>query len=301
MIMRRKTILIGLALFMLVVGYSQVTLAENFTYTQPMLRMGVGARALAMGGAYVAVANDATAGYWNPAGLSQIEKVSFASMIAANMTADRKYNYLAIAGKFNFGSLGFSWLNSGTSDIAGYDGSAAPTGDFGFNDHVFLFSYGNALEKLQVGFNFKVIHSRADASKSYSATGVGFDAGVMFKIDDMVHLGVTASDLGTKIDGEDVAANFRVGVAMYPVEGFTIPLDIEKTQNMSEIKLRTGAEYSYQFADDYFAAMRAGVNDGNFAIGAGLTIMTRYAIDYAYVSEPGDFEENHRISVSVNW
>jgi hypothetical protein len=32
----------------------------------PMLRMGVGARALAMGGAYVAEAHDATAGYWNP-------------------------------------------------------------------------------------------------------------------------------------------------------------------------------------------------------------------------------------------
>jgi hypothetical protein len=302
LIMTRKTILIGLALFMLVVGYSQVALAENSTFNMPMLREGIGARALAMGGAYVAVANDATAGYWNPAALSEIEKVSFASMIAANMAEDRKHNYLAIAGKFEFGAIGFSWLNSGTSDIVEYDASNTEVGEFGYNDHVFLFSYGNALEKLQFGMNFKVVHSRADASDNYSATGVGFDAGVKFAINEMVHLGVTASDLGTKVGGDNVPANFRIGAAMFPVEGFIIPLDIEKTQNVSELKLRVGAEYSYQFADEYFAAMRAGVNDGEFAIGAGLTIMTRYSIDYAYVSERSDaFGENHRISVSANW
>ncbi len=292
----------GFALFMLVVGYSQVALAEDDNHAWPMLRMGVGARALAMGGAYVAVTNDATAGYWNPAGLSEIEKVSATGMVAANMSEDRKYNYLAVAGKFNFGSLGFSWLNSGTSDLAGYRPDASPTGDFNFNDHVFLFSYGNALEKLQVGFNLKVLHSKADAADDYSVAGVGFDAGVKYIIDDMFHLGITASDLGTKISDDEVPASFRIGAAMFPVEGFIIPVDIQKTQNTSDIKLRMGAEYSYQFADEYFAAMRAGVNDGEFAIGAGLTIMTRYSIDYAYVSEHSDaFGENHRISVSANW
>ena len=288
-------------LFMLVVGYSQVALADNYNHNMPMLRMGVGARALAMGGAYVAVANDATAGYWNPAGLSQIEKVSFASMIAANMAEDRKYNYLAIAGKFEFGSVGFSWLNSGTSDIDGRDNIGNPTGDFNYNDHVFLFSYGKAMEKFQVGVNFKVIYMKADSKTDFSKSGVGFDAGVKYIIDEKVHLGVTAFDLGTKV-GDEVPANFRVGVAVFPVEGFTIPLDIQKTQNESEIKLRTGAEYSYQFADDYFAAVRGGVNDGEFCIGAGLTILSRYSIDYAYVSENSDaFGENHRVSLSINW
>ncbi len=300
--MSRKTTLVGLALFMLVVGYSQVALAKDFNYAMPMLRMGVGARALAMGGAYIAVADDASAGYWNPAGLSQVEKISFASMIAANMSENRKYNYLAIAGKFEFGSLGFSWLNAGTSDIMERATRDADAHEFGWNDHVFLFSYGNAMEKLHIGFNFKVVHSKADVTDSYSATGIGFDAGAKFQLDEMIDLAVTASDLGTKVGGDNVAANFRVGVAVYPVEGFTIPLDIEKTQNLSEIRLRMGAEYSYQFAEDYFAAMRAGVNDGEFAIGAGLTIMQRYSIDYAYVSEHSSaFGENHRISVSANF
>ena len=281
--MSKKILAIGLALFMLVVGYSQIAIAKDFNHNLPMLRMGVGARALAMGGAQVAVANDATAGYWNPAALSQIEKFSVSSMIAANMSEDRKYNYLAIAGKFDFGAIGFSWLNAGTSDIDGRDGTGVQTSMFDWNDHVFLFSYGNMMENFQVGFNFKVVYSKADANDDYSSTGVGFDAGVKYAINDMVHLGVTAMDLGTKVGGDEIPATFRVGGAVMPVEGFTIPVDIEKIQNKSELILRTGAEYSYMFADEYWAAVRGGVNDGEFTIGAGLTIMNRYSIDYAYV------------------
>ena len=61
----------------------------------PMLRMGVDARALSMGGAYVAMASDATAGYWNPAGLADIEKASLTAMYSADMSYDRSYNYFA--------------------------------------------------------------------------------------------------------------------------------------------------------------------------------------------------------------
>jgi len=294
----RKTLALSLALFILVVvGCSQVAIAEQYNHAMPMLRMGVGARALAMGGANVAVANDATAGYWNPAGLSQVEKFSFSSMVAANMSEDRKYNYLALAGKFEFGAIGFSWLNAGTSDIMKYSSQEVREGDFDANDHAFLFSYGNAMENLMVGFNFKVVYQKID---DYSKSGVGFDAGVKYAVDEMLHLGVTASDLGTKI-GESVPATFRIGAAVFPVEGFTIPVDIEKVQHRSELKLRLGGEYAYQFADDYFGAVRGGVNDGEFTIGAGLKIMGKYSLDYAYISENGDaFGENHRISLTIN-
>jgi hypothetical protein len=295
----RKTKALSLALFILmVVGCSQVALAEDYNHAMPMLRMGVGARALGMGGAYIAVANNAAAGYWNPAGLSQVEKWSFSSMIAANMSEDRKYNYLAIAGKFNFGALGFSWLNSGTSEIDKYSDVGVANGSFDANDHAFLFSYGNMMDKLMFGMNFKVVYQKID---DYSKSGVGFDAGVKYIVDDKANIAVVAQDLGTKV-GKAVPATFRVGIAVFPVEGFTIPLDIEKVQHRSEIKLRAGAEYSYQFATDYWAAVRGGVNDGEFTIGAGLKVAARYGLDYAYISEAGDaFGENHRISLSIDW
>jgi hypothetical protein len=294
---RKSSVLSSVLLILLVVGCSQVALATDFNHALPMSRMGVGARPLAMGGAYVAVADDATAGYWNPAGLSQVEKFSFSSMIAANMDYDRKFNYLAVAGKFEFGSLGFSWLNAGTSDIRERDANGNPGEYFDWNDHLFIASYGNMMENFMVGFNFKVAYQKA---QDESTAGVGFDAGVKYVVNEMVHIGMTATDLGTKLN-KTVPATFRVGAALFPVEGFTIPIDLEKIQHKSEIALKLGGEYSYQFAEDYWAAVRGGVNDGEFTLGAGIVVAGKYGLDYAYVSEHGDaFGENHRISLTFD-
>lgn len=286
----KKFLLVTLTVFFCVLGYSQVSLADD-NHALPMMRMGVGARALAMGGAHTAVAVDATAGYWNPAALAQLEGLSMSTMIATNMAFDRKYNYLSIANKFDFGALGFSWLNAGTSDIVPSDGS----GTFDANDHVFLFSYGNQMDKFFIGFNFKVLYSKAD---DYSNTGVGFDAAAKYVLSDYAHLGVFAGDLGSKYGRNEVPAVFRIGVALFPMAGFVVPVEIEKIQDRSELKFRIGGEYSYMFADEYHGAFRAGVNDGSFTIGAGLIVMGQYTIDYAYVTEATSaFGENHRVSV----
>ncbi len=295
-IISRNLLLVTLTVFFCVLGYSQVSLADD-NHALPMMRMGVGARALAMGGAYTAVASDATAGYWNPAALAQLEGLSVSTMVAANMSFDRKYNYLSVGYKFKFGALGFSWLNAGTSDIP-HGTESGKTGTFDSNDHVFLFSYGTQMEKFYFGMNFKVLY---DKTEDYSNTGVGFDAAAKYAITDYAHLGIFAGDLGSKYGRNEVPAVFRVGVAVFPTENFTIPLEIEKLQNRSNIKLRIGGEYSYEFADNYFGAFRAGVNDGSFTIGAGLVIMGQYTIDYSYITEATDFMgENHRVSVGVN-
>jgi len=274
----RKTLALSLALFILiVVGCSEVAVAKDYNHALPFLRMGVGARALGMGGAYVAVADDATAGYWNPAGLSSVGKFSFSSMIAANMGEDRKYNYLSVAGgNFRFGTIGFSWLNAGTSDIASYSSDGVREADFSANDHAFLFSWGNNMATdLSFGVTAKVVYQKID---DFSKTGVGFDVGVLYNI-----------------------SSTAQGAVVFPTAGFTIPIEIEKVQHRSEIKLRGGAEYATQFGTNYWGAVRGGVNDGDFTIGAGLKIAGRYSIDYAYITEANDaFGENHRISFTVD-
>lgn len=296
----RKFLLVTLTVFFCVLGYSQVSLADD-NHALPMMRMGVGARALAMGGAYTAVASDATAGYWNPAALAQLEGLSVSTMVAANMSFDRKYNYLSVGNKFKFGALGFSWLNAGTSDIP-YGADETETGTFDANSHVFLFSYGTQMERFFFGLNFKILYDKTD---DVSNSGVGFDAAAKFAITEFAYLGLFAGDLGSKYGRNEVPAVFRVGVSFSPQEGFlqgfTLPLEIEKLQDRSNIKLRMGGEYSYQFADNYFGAFRAGVNDGAFSIGAGLIIMGQYTIDYSYVTESENFMgENHRVSLGVN-
>lgn len=294
-----KLVIFAGLLSTLLVGGSGLALAEdNHAFTT--FRSGVGARALAMGGAYSAVADDATAGYWNPAGLTAIERFNLSTMISANMSYDRQYNYVALG--YNFGRAGwgaFSWVNGGVNDLDKTDAGFNKSGTFNADEHGFLFSYGNKMNKLHVGMTFKVGYQKID---DYSKTGVGFDAGLKYILSDAVHLAVTGRDLGTKIGRDAVPANFNLGIAAFAFEGFTFAADIQKIQHRSDVKAHLGAEYDYEFAQNYFGAVRAGVNDGKFCVGAGLTVMGKYSLDYAYVTEQETFlGENHRVSLTLSF
>jgi hypothetical protein len=274
-------------------------------HAMPMLRMGVGARALALGGAFVAEASDASAGYWNPAGLTQIEFISITGMYSEGMSFDRNYNFIAYGHRFNFGSLGLTWLNSGVKEIKEYNNSGTLVGDFDAADNVFLFSYGKRLDNFMAGASFKVVNQKIDYSDPYSETGFGFDFGLKFEVSDEVTFAAVAQDLGTKVGDDRIQTNLRFGAAIYPLDGFTFPVDVEKITDRQGLKFHFGGEYAYEFAVDYMAALRAGLNDGNFSIGVGFQARkwnTAFVIDYAYVTDTENFMgENHRISLTLNF
>ena len=62
--------------------------ADEGAHAAEFLSHGVGARALGMGGAFVAVADDATATYWNPAGLTKVKKHSFSAMYSDTLAPE---------------------------------------------------------------------------------------------------------------------------------------------------------------------------------------------------------------------
>lgn len=266
----------------------------------PMLRMGAGARALSMGSAYVAEASDASAGYWNPAGLVDIQKASLTTMYSADMSFDRSYNYFAFGYTFNFGTLGVSWLNSGITDISKYSSGNVYEGTFKDMNNVFLISYAYKYpdKTLSVGGSFKVVNQKID---DYNKTGVGGDIGFKFHPTDNSAFGFIVRDIGTQVDGWTVPTSIQIGVVLYPLEGFTFPVDVTKTIHRSDLNFHMGGEYSYEFCDNYWAKIRAGVNDGKFAIGTGFQF-SKVMIDYGYVVEKEEFmNENHKISLSVEF
>ncbi len=275
----------------------------------PMLRMGVGARALAMGGAHVAEAHDATAGYWNPAGLADIECVSFTGMYAAEMTADRSFNYFGFGWTpsqvTNYGTFGISWLNSGIDEIPKYNSGGTHLGTFKDMNNVFLISWAfknEFKEKMfSFGFSFKVVQQEID---DYSKTGIGGDAGIKFVIDPRVSLGLMVQDIGTQVDDWTVPTTMRAGLAIYPLgddHSLCIPIDYGKTKDRKDETFHLGAEYFWEFAENWGAALMSGLNDGDFAIGVGLKV-SKFRFDYAYVTEKVDFlNENHRISLSAEF
>jgi hypothetical protein len=266
----------------------------------PMLRMGVDARALSMGAAYVAEASDASAGYWNPAGLADIEegRLSLTLMGSLGMSFDRSYNYFGFGYGFSFATVGISWLNAGITDISKRGDSGEDLGTFKDMNNVFLISAATKLKNLSVGGSFKVVNQKID---DYGKTGVGGDVGVKFRPTDKSAIGVILRDIGTKIDGWRVPSNLQFGVAIYPVEGFIFSADGTKTLNTSELAFHMGGEYAYEFCSNWWSKLRAGVNDGRFAIGAGLQF-SKVMIDYGYVVEKEDFmKDNHKLSLSFEF
>jgi len=80
-------------------SFSQITLDKVLVQQATgaaglFLRMGVGARALGMGGAFTAIADDPSAAYWNPSGLAQIHNFQFEFM-NVNLPFDRTFNYFS--------------------------------------------------------------------------------------------------------------------------------------------------------------------------------------------------------------
>ena len=285
----RWAVVLGTAL-VFVVGLTTIASAEA-PHALPWLRTGVGARAAGMGNAHVAVAGDATAGFFNPAGLTRIPKWGFASMLSADMAFDRQFNYLALAGSFKWGSVGGSWINAGIKDV-----QTTTEGNKDYLDNYFLLSYANMAKCFRWGANL-VIANNSVAEE----TGVGADLGFQWDFMPEVTFGLAAQSLGLKVGDDVTPYNIRLGVAVMPdmLEGFTLPLEIQKTQNVNDIKFRLGGEYAYRADNsDWGTAIRGGVDDGAFTLGAGL-LFKQFSLDYAYYSEQVRFlEENHRFSLT---
>lgn len=149
------------------------------------LKIGPGARVDSLGGAFSAIANDVTTIYWNPAGLSQLSKLSFSDTHTIWL-ADVRYNYLACAIPIeHVGTLGTSitFLNVPDTEITTL---AQPDGTglwYSAWDTAVSLAYARELyheesgARLSIGINTKYIHQQIHRE---SANGVAIDVGTLY-------------------------------------------------------------------------------------------------------------------------
>jgi hypothetical protein len=174
-------------------------------YSNEFLAIGVGARGLAMAGAQVAIANDVTSAYWNPAGLLSIQNQHQASFMHASYFAGiANYDYLAFAKRIDTSSVvSVSIIRFAVDDIPDtrflFDANGALNyGNvqfFSAADYAFLVSYARKMPVLggvSVGGNLKVIHR--SVGDFASAWGFGFDLGAQKKIGNW-QLGLSLRDI----------------------------------------------------------------------------------------------------------
>jgi hypothetical protein len=188
------------------------------TTAASFLVIDVGPRGTGMGSAYVSLANDATAMYWNPAGIARLNNFA-ATFCNTKWIADLSFNYAgAVLSLGNLGNIGVNATFLGMDQIErttilSPDG----TGElFDAGCYAFGLSYArNLTDQFAIGFNVKLINERMYHSNAY---GFALDVGAIF--DTHFHgltLGMSISNYGTKmqLDGRDLQVQHDVDPSVY--------------------------------------------------------------------------------------
>lgn len=285
------------------------------------IRMGIGARILAMGEAGTASANDVTASYWNPAGLTDLKDIELSTMQAISMGFDRSYQNAAFAKRFNFGVLAINWVNAGVGDIEGMDTLGNPTGSFSDSENNFSVSYANKYKRLSYGLSPKFYLSTIDGE---SETGIGLDLGAKYDINQYLEAGLMLRDAYGSLAGDRIPLQAQLGVSAYPILGVTVAADMHYEQSEDPYFI-FGAEYWTSVGRDpeadsklsvinvherstwadilshFQTGVRVGYNQNRFSAGAGIKFRN-LQIDYAYrIGNHEIFNDDHLLSLILRF
>lgn len=183
------------------------------------LGVGIGAKPMAFGGAYVAVADDATSPYWNPAGLGQVKSSELTLMrTSANSETDLgRHQYISASIPTVLGSFGASLIHFSIDEIphtaADNFGEMVRLGDFQNTERAFTASYGRALGKVfRLGANLRRMNQ---SFLSYSAVGWGWDLGFIISVRQLwsaknLRLGyIFKNNLNRKWEGNEVDSGYE--------------------------------------------------------------------------------------------
>jgi hypothetical protein len=174
-------------------------------YSNEFLNIGIGARALGMGGAHVSFVNDVTSAFWNPSALMMNPKEKEVGLMHSEYFAGiAKFDYAGFATAFqNEYSIGISLVRFGIDDIPDtrflYDANGALNYNnvlfFNAADYALLISFAKSLSsRLHLGGNTKII--QRNVGLFANAWGFGFDMGALYSLNNW-SLGLMLRDVTT--------------------------------------------------------------------------------------------------------
>lgn len=267
------------------------------TETASFLKVGVGARALAMGGAYTAVADDASAAAWNPAGLAAVSTRE-AALSHSELTSDTRHDYIGYAHPIGSGVIGAAGTYLSQGRIQGRDANGAVLGGYSASDMAVAFSYASKIgSDIRLGTNVKYIRSSiADTSAQSGAVDLGGQYVLSgLRGPGVARVGVAVQNLGPAMRFLDQSSRLPLtlaaGAAYRLPSNLTVALDYKNRPHSSDSEFNVGGEYA---ALTYFS-LRAGYKtakasaDGvgtlgalnGFSMGFGLKVRT-YGLDYSF-------------------
>ncbi len=308
----RLIVFIGLLLALTQVQAQRISsqsISKTGTTVAQFLKIGVSARSIGMGGAFVAVANDVSTIYTNPAGLALVDgyHVMFSH---TNWIAGTNYDFGSFSiDLYDAGTLAFmvSALSSGDMDVTTVEQPEGTGERFSTQDFLIGVSYARKLTtNFSLGFTGKYIYQRL---WHMSAGAVALDVGLLYKTPFWgINLGASIRNFGPKmrLDGRDIKfaadpdnqnfGNVSVVNAEYEMRDYDLPLYFQVglakdvldneyhrltiavdavTPNDNYEAVNTGLEYGFKnmvFLRAGYKALFQDDTEEGLTLGAGLNI-----------------------------
>jgi hypothetical protein len=258
--------------------------------------LGGGVRYLGMAGAGVAVVDDASAVYWNPAGLMQLKRSEFTAartdLYGLGLVSYDNYFYGHPG--LGLGSVGFGIIKLGTTSKVDY---------MNFNETTMLFSFGmrgpaDFLRNLSIGANMKYYK----AEENTVGTGYGIDLGAQYKIKDY-YLGAMVQDVNwpkihfQSTQDDILPCNLRLGLGYKYQKNFSVAFDWD---NFNEVTQFYGGMEKW-FADRIIAVrlgfIKQDIKHWTYTMGLGIRT-GGIQFDYA-VKKHFDLDNTHSFAITL--
>lgn len=327
------SLLLGLTATIALAASAQAINSKAGTSAYTFLKIGTAAKAQALGGAFVGLANDATALYYNPAGLTAMSEDAqqYDELLGKpiNPTPKNRFtaSYINYLLDFQYGFLGYareidsasslgasvSYQNYGT--FKRLDASGTELGTFGASDFAFGLTYAKRFApRFSAGLTGKFIYEKVDSS---SSSGLAADIGLMYILsrDGTTRLGLALTNLGAQLKGltsnhkDTLPTKVAAGIS-HRMKGlpFLVAGEVGKPSD-NDFYLALGAEFVS--LKPFFLRLgwtsqgrdwKTGASNdvlAGFSGGFGLTYKV-YQIDYSY-SSMADVGNVHRITVEAGF
>lgn len=260
------------------------------------LDFAASARSLGMGRAHAGVADDASAIYWNPAGLAQLERKDLVTMYSVLYENTGFGSFSYAHPMVDYGTLGLGVVNLRSTNYDRRDINAVKQGSFATSQTGVLLSHGiNLTNDLNFGTTVKVINEQV---ASNAGVGYGVDFGGLWKWNERMQLGLVAHNvLAPKVKLREIADEYprdiRLGMKVQALNKLMIAADVNQTEDRG-LKTHIGGEWTYNKT----LALRVGLNESEVSAGLGIQI-GRLGLDYAFgfqdaVGGVSDLGSSHR-------
>jgi len=298
--MREKTIALAGTMLLVLFLFSGIAMAAGTT-AATFLSVGIGARPEGMGGAYVAVADDANAVNINPAGLTQVKGRQVTAMHNEYLM-DFTQEYISYVDSTGQSAWGGSLIYFDYGTFEEFSTANVFIGSFNPNSFALTAAYSvRSTDSVSYGFGLKYIREKIQQT----GTAFAIDGGVIIAPPKVPwRVGAALQNLGTKekigSTSDSLPLTLRVGGA-YNLQEY--PLLIA-----GDIYFIKGDKPEYHLGAEYklinIVGLRLGYNsadelDNGITFGIGFK-QEAYALDYAFVPM-GDFGDSHRFSLTMNF